>query len=344
MSDNKLTKLDALFGEMKDVNKDEKDKAIQANVKSLVPFKNHPFRLYTGRRFDEMVRSIKEFGILQPIIVRSFMSDSVQFKDFNIETNKYEILAGHNRWNAAIAAELEEVPIVIMEGLSDEEAMLVVIETNLMQRSFADLIYSERALILSEHYNALKSQGRRTDIINQVRNLLNADEINDSDTSGHDVQKLDSRDKVGQEYGLDGRTIARYIKINTLCQGLKRFIDDEIISLTAGVELSYLSEDNQIYLTDILNNNKYKVKPEIASELRRLEESGKLNESTMESVLAGTYKKSKKTPSIFNGIKVKSNVLKKYFNEKQSTKEVEEIIDKALELYYQNQKEEGNES
>ena len=330
---NKLASLDDLFGELEE-KKENISNRKEVSTDCLIPFSKHPFRLYSGRRLDDMVRSIREFGILQPLIVRAYREVVANLGSQQIEINKYEILSGHNRWNAAILADVKTVPIIIMEGISDEEAMLVVIETNLMQRSFADLTYSERALILSEHYNALKSQGRRTDIINQVKELLNADEINDSDTSGHDVQKLDSRDKVGQEYGLDGRTIARYIKINTLCDELKRFIDDEIISLTAGVELSYLSEDNQIYLTDILNNNNYKVKQEIASELRKLEESGKLNESIMESVLAGTYKKPKRTPSIFSGIKVKSNIIKKYFNEKQTAKEVEEVIDKALEMYY----------
>ena len=87
---------------------------------------------------------------------------------------------------------------------------------------------------------------------------------------------------------------------------------------------------------DFLNNNNYKVEIKVASRLRELQKQNKLTESVMESVLAGTYDKPKKTLSILNGIKVKSNIMKKYFNEKQTAKEVEAIIDKALELYYQN--------
>jgi ParB family chromosome partitioning protein len=120
MSANKLASLNELFGELKETNKDEKDKVKKVTTKSLVPFNNHPFRLYTGRKLDDMVRSVKEFGILQPLIVRSYKSDTVQFKDYNVETNKYEILAGHNRWNAAIIAEIEDVPIVIMDELTDQ--------------------------------------------------------------------------------------------------------------------------------------------------------------------------------------------------------------------------------
>ena len=125
------------------------------------------------------------------------------------------------------------------------------------------------------------------------------------------------------------------MRIDSLSEELKRFIDAEEISIRAGVELSYLSEDNQIYLVDILNNNKYKVDIKTAVRLRELQKLNKLTESVMESVLAGTYDKPVKARSIFNGIKVKSNILKKYFNEKQTAKEVEEIIDKALEKYYE---------
>lgn len=332
----KLMSLDDMFGDLKPSNDNKGNNKIEENIENLVPYSKHPFKLYTGRRSDDMVRSIEEFGILQPLIVRPYNADTVKFDDFQVETTKYEILAGHNRWNSAIKAGLKKVPIIIMEGLSEDEAMVVVIETNLLQRSFVDLLYSERALILSEHYAALKSQGRRVDIINQVKKLLDSSEINDSETSGHDVQKLYSREKVGEEYNLDGRTVARYIRINMLNDDIKKFIDDKIVSFTAGVELSYLSEDNQIYLVDILNNNNYKVSPEKASELKKLQENGKLNEVVIMKVLEGTYNKSKKQSTVLNGIKVAPKIMKKYFNEKQSTEEVENIIDKALELYYQN--------
>lgn len=324
----KLMSLDDLFDDVESPNSNKGNSKVEIDIELLIPFLRHPFKLYTGQRLDDMVRSIEEFGILQPLIVRPFSAD----------TTKYEILAGHNRWNSAVKVGLKKVPVIIMEGLSDDEAMLVVIETNLIQRSFADLSYSERALILSEHYDALKSQGRRVDIINQIKMLLDASEINDSETCGHDVHKLKSREKVGEEYNLDGRTVARYLRINMLNDEIKKFIDDKIISFTAGVELSYLSEDNQIYLVDILNNNNYKVSPEKATELKKLQENNKLNEVIIMKVLEGTYSKPKKQSTVLNGIKVAPKIMKKYFNERQSTEEVENIIDKALELYYQSLK------
>jgi len=106
---------------------------LSLDIADLVPYTNHPFKLYEGDRLDDMVRSIKELGVLMPVIVRPN------------EDETYEILSGHNRANAAKLAGLKEIPVIIKTGLSDDEAKLIVTETNLVQRSFADLSHSERA-------------------------------------------------------------------------------------------------------------------------------------------------------------------------------------------------------
>lgn len=108
-------------------------------IDSLVPYSNHPFKVYEGERLADMVRSIKEMGVLLPIIVRP------------LEDDTYEILSGHNRVNAAKLAELSEVPVIIKTGLNDDDAKLIVTETNLIQRSFSDLSHSERAIALKSH-------------------------------------------------------------------------------------------------------------------------------------------------------------------------------------------------
>lgn len=319
----KLTSLNEMFGNIDNSNNGEESNEIDIDL--LVPFSKHPFKLYTGPRLEDMVKSIREFGVLEPLIVRTYSKDP----------RKSEILAGHNRWNAAKLAGIRKVPFIKMDNLSDEEAMLVVTETNLIQRSFADLAHSERAFVLAKHHEALKAQGKRMDLLNEVKMLLNADEIRENETFRPVGEKLNSDQITGDKYSLSGRTVSRYLRINELIDDLKAWIDSEKISIRAGVELSYLSEDNQTYLVDILNNNSYKVDVNLASELRDLELKGKLNEQTMEDVLAGCYKKPKKVASVLKGIKVKPNIMKKYFNEKQSEKEVEDIIDKAFSLYFQ---------
>ncbi|MBQ7839003.1 MAG: ParB N-terminal domain-containing protein, partial [Lachnospiraceae bacterium] len=101
-------------------------------VKKVVPFHNHPFRLYEGKRLDDMVESIKEHGVLIPVIVQKI-------------ADGYEMLSGHNRWNAAKIAGIKEIPAIIKENLTEREAYVYVIETNMLQRSFDDLLPSEKA-------------------------------------------------------------------------------------------------------------------------------------------------------------------------------------------------------
>lgn len=107
------------------------------SVKSIKPFHDHPFHLYEGERLEDMIASIKEHGILNPVIVQKV-------------EDGYEMLSGHNRLNAAKLAGLKEVPAIVKTGLSEEEAYVYVIETNLMQRSFSDLLISEKAAVLKE--------------------------------------------------------------------------------------------------------------------------------------------------------------------------------------------------
>ena len=119
------------------------------NLDNLIPFKDHPFALYEGQRFTDIVESVRTNGVIVPIVVRP------------ADDGKYEILSGHNRVNAAKEAGIDSIPALIRTGLTDEEAMLIVTETNLMQRSFADLKHSERAVALAVHYEAisLKQKG-----------------------------------------------------------------------------------------------------------------------------------------------------------------------------------------
>ena len=154
-------------------------------IDAIVPFHDHPFHLYEGERLQDMVESIKVHGILNPVIVRK------------IERG-YEMLAGHNRLNAAKIAGLTEVPAIVKENLSDEDAYVYVIETNLMQRSFTDLQPSEKAAVLAERYDKVLYQRNREYIINELKEL-------EGDTKGgHDVHLSKNRDGLGEEYGLSG--------------------------------------------------------------------------------------------------------------------------------------------
>lgn len=128
---------------------------------------------------------------------------------------KYEILSGHNRANAAKEAGLEVIPTVIKEGgLTKEEAILIVTETNLMQRSFTDLAHSERATVIATRHDAMKSQGVRNDLLAEIEKLSKAPNLAKDETCGPLDHKLKTRDKLGGEFGLSPRSISRYIRLN----------------------------------------------------------------------------------------------------------------------------------
>lgn len=128
-------------------------------------FRGHPFRLYEGDRFNDLVDSVSENGVLSPTIIRKIEPDENGFE--------YEMLAGHNRQNAAIAAK-RLLPCIVKENLSDQDAWIYVIETNVLQRSFSEMFPSERAAVLALRYSKMICQGRRNDIIHaHMETVLN---------------------------------------------------------------------------------------------------------------------------------------------------------------------------
>ena len=285
-------------------------------VDKLVPFPNHTFKPYEGRKFEALVNSIRESGLLVPIIVRP--------KD-----GKYEILSGHNRTTAARAAGLYEVPAVIRNDLTEEEAQIIVTVTNLIQRSFADLSHSERAAALTAHYNAIKSQGKRTDILESIGVILG--EPNEDGTYANDYHKLKARDVIAKTYGISGASVGLYIRVSQLTDALKERLDDGQMSLRAAVELSYLSPDAQNLTNEILEETKRRIEVGTAKELRAAEVDGELGEDTARSILtaSGGTARSQAKP-----VKVDAGVIAKYFDAGQSESDVSDTIAKALEAWF----------
>ena len=285
-------------------------------------FRGHPFRLYEGDRLNDLVESISENGVLVPAIVRKIESDENGFE--------YEMLAGHNRQNAAVIAH-RELPCIVKENLSDHDAWIYVIETNVLQRSFSEMLPSEKAAVLALRYSKMICQGRRNDIIEELKRLGNPDEIKENKTCGIDCHKSKSRDVVGAEYNLKGRAVANYLRINELSVALKIRIDDGEFSIAAAVQLSYLEQEEQQMVEAVLSESEYKVNESKAVLLR--EYTGKLTPERAEQILSGEFnrKPKKSTAAAF---KVKPAIYKKYFTASISQKEFDSIVDEALALYF----------
>jgi len=282
----------------------------QININSLIPFANHPFKLYEGQRFDDMIESIRANGVLAPIIVRP------------TDDGNYEILSGHNRVTAAREAELETVPAIVREGLTDDEAMFIVTETNLIQRSFADMKHSERAAAIVVHYEAMKKKsGYRSDLLEGVEGSTWVPLAPRSRTSG----------KLGEKYGLSADTIKRYLRVNTLIESLKERLDNGEIALRVAVTLSYLKSAEQKTVEKQLTNGR-KLSIKIANLLRTECEKGELTKEYIKRVFEPGFFELKVKPIKFSG-----QFLSEFFDENKSAEEIEEVVAEALRAYLRKQ-------
>ena len=281
-------------------------------IDSISPFRNHPFRLYEGERLEDMVESIREHGILNPVIVWK-------------NAEGYEMLAGHNRQNAGRLVGLTEVPAIVKYDLTEKEAYVYVIETNVMQRGFAELLPSEKAAVLAERYEKVSNQGRRNDILQEIAKLNGAD----TETCGHDVHRKKSRDSIGEEYGMTGRNIARYIRVNQLEQPLKELLDEGGISLVSAVELSYLSPQEQRIVSDLAGKEKIKLNDNSVKRIKAM-----AGDVTREHILENM---GNKKSDIKKTIKLSLDVYEKYFKDIKA-KDVAGIVENALAVWFSEER------
>ena len=199
----------------------------------LKPYHNHKFELYSGERLEDMVASIKENGVLSPIIVQPI-------------EDGYEILIGHNRWNASKLAGLPTVPAIVKTDLTEEEAEMYVIESNVMQRGFENLRISEQAAAVALRHSEMFSQGKRNDILRELAVLEDPSAEPDTATLNPVGSKLDTSESVGKEYGVSKGSVVRLIRINKLIDELKALVDSGELSIRAGVELSFLDRKTHV--------------------------------------------------------------------------------------------------
>ena len=299
-----------------------KNTIITLPPQAIRAFRGHPFRLYEGDRLNDLVESISEHGVLNPAIIRKIERDEDGFE--------YEMLAGHNRQNAAAIAN-RELPCIVKENLSDHDAWIYVIETNVLQRSFSEMLPSEKAAVLALRYSKMICQGRRNDIIEELKKLENPDEIKEKETGGSDFHRIKSRDALGADYNLTGRSVATYIRINELSVALKIRIDDGEFTIAAAVQLSYLQPEEQQMVDTVLAESEYKVSEDKASLLRSY--GGKLTPERTKQILSGEFNRKPRRIAA-PAFKVKAAIYKKYFTSSISQKEFDSIVDEALALYF----------
>lgn len=303
-----------VFGDAVDLLMDDIEEKTAAGglqmlpIKKIRPFHDHPFHLYEGDRLEDMVVSVREHGILNPVIVQE------------IDVG-YEMLSGHNRMNAAKLVGLKEIPAIVKTDLSEEEAYVYVIETNLMQRSFSDLLISEKAAVLKARYEKESCQGRRNDIIEEIARM-EGKEL--PATCGHGDQRLNTRDMIGKEYELSGSSVGRLLKLNDLIKPFKDMVDRGALYTKVALQLAFLPVEEQDMVFRVMNEEKAKITSEMVANLRS--HSGSLTEAKIKRYLS-------KNPIKKKCYKVPARIVEKYF-EGMDPNTVDSIVEQALAAWF----------
>jgi len=278
----------------------------EVSVNHLHHYKNHKYALYTGERFDEMVESIKAYGIFTPLIIRP------------LNEIDYEILSGHNRYEAAKVAGLSSVPCIIKEVLTDLDANTIVHIANALQRSLDEYSHSERAAIIADYHETMKQQGKRTDLLKAIDEALEG------------ATEPEENQSAKEKFGLSKSAIARYVRLNMLIPEFKEMLDDETLKLRSGVEISYIDSDSQMTLYNTLTNNDFKINQKIAEQLRRIYiENGILAEDSISELFIGKENQGKPLKKI----SINRNKLISFFPDDAPIENIESTILTALEFY-----------
>lgn len=258
----------------------------------LVAFAEHPFRPYSGEQLWELVRSIEENGVLTPILVRP-----------SKDGQRYEIISGHNRVNAARRAGLKTVPATVRE-LDDDAATLAMVESNLRQRE--QLLPSEKAFAYKMKLDAMKHQGRTSGQVDQKS------------------AKKSSRDQLAEDTGESSKQIQRFIRLTNLITPLLNMVDEKRMAMGPAVELSYLPQDDQELLLDVMTAADCTPSLSQAIRLRKLSEAGQFDPDRLDEII------DEEKPNQREKVTFRLEDLVPYFPE-SSVEEIRDIIMKLIE-------------
>ena len=269
-------------------------------TKDLYPFPDNPFHVAEDETLSELAESIKEFGIVTPIITRP-----------KEDGNGYEVIAGQRRVRASELAGINTVPAFVLP-LDRDRAIITLVDSNLQREN---ILPSERAFAYKMKSEAMKRQGFRTDL-----------------TSSQVVTKLRTDDKVAQGFGVGRMTVQRFIRLTELIPPILQMVDEGKIALTPAVELSFLKKDEQENLFATMESEEATPSLSQAHRMKSMSQSGRLDMDTIFAIMTEEKGNQKET------LKINTSRLKKYFPKNTTPKQMEETIIKLLERELQRKR------
>ncbi len=268
------------------------------DVTKLKEFENHPYKVKHDDEMELLIDSIKEHGILSPIIARP------------LENGEYEIISGHRRLFASKRAGLTEVPALVV-GMDRDNAAIALVDSNLHRDNISP---SEKAFAYKLKMEAMSRQGHRTDL-----------------TSGQLVPKSDdtrTSAEIGEPYGESYKTVQRYIRLTYLRPKLLEYVDEGRIAFTPAVELSYLNDIEQQDLIQTIESEDCTPSLSQAVRMKKLSQQGLLDDDKILEIMSEEKANQKER------IKIPTEKLRKYFPKNYSTSQIEEAIIKMCEANY----------
>lgn len=267
----------------------------------LVPFPNHPFKVLDDEKMQDTVESIKEYGVLVPIIARP--------KDDGI----FEIVSGHRRHHASMLAGKTEIPTIVRE-MDDDAAILVMVDSNLQREN---ILPSEKAFAYKMKLDAMKRQtGRKP-------------KENDSQVGNHfEIKK--SSDLLAEQTGDSKNQIFRYIRLTNLEPHLMEMVDNKTIAFNSAVEVSYLPETEQAKLYEVLEKNECSPSLSQSQRLKKYSQEGRLDENVIDAIM------SEEKP-LESKLVLKGDKINRFFSPSTTPVEKERIIMKLLEDWHKKQ-------
>ncbi|NCE97928.1 ParB/RepB/Spo0J family partition protein [Emergencia sp. 1XD21-10] len=266
----------------------------------LYPFPDNPFHVVEDEMLSELAESIKEFGIVTPIITRP-----------KEDGDGYEIIAGQRRVRASELAGVNTIPAFVLP-LDRDRAIITLVDSNLQREN---ILPSERAFAYKMKSEAMKRQGFRTDL-----------------TSSQVGTKLRTDDKVAQSFGIGRMTVQRFIRLTELIPPILQMVDEGKIALTPAVELSFLKKDEQENLFATMESEEATPSLSQAQRMKTLSQSGRLDMDTIFEIMTEEKGNQKET------LKINTSKLKKYFPKNTTPKQMEDTIIKLLERELQRKR------
>lgn len=264
----------------------------EVELSKLLPFPDHPFRVLEDESMREMAESIREYGVLMPLVVRP------------VEEGQYEIISGHRRKYACEMIGMETVPVIVRE-LDMDASIIMMVDSNLQREN---ILPSERAAAYKMKLEAIKRQGQRNDL-----------------TSCQVGTKLRSDEKIAEETEESARTVQRYIRLTELSPELQQMVDEKRIAMTPAVEISYLKPEEQKLLVETIESEQATPSLSQAKRMKQMSREGTLTDDTMLSVMSEQKKPEK------NEIVLPYDALAKFFPKNYTPHQMERMIYKLLE-------------